>query len=73
MDCKLLAVTEAIELVTGQKVTYATAWRWREKGCRGVKLRCTRLGGKVCCTVEDVRRFIAESNAPSQALLEPSK
>jgi hypothetical protein len=45
-------------------------WRWCRKGVKAggdrVRLRSTRIGGRLYATVEDVQRFIDEQNPPDQ-------
>lgn len=52
---------EAIELATGRRPNYTTAWRWHRKGISTpngrVKLECARVGGRVMTSVEAVERF----------------
>lgn len=52
---------EAIELATGRRPNYTTAWRWHRKGISTpngrVHLECSRVGGRVMTSVEAVERF----------------
>jgi len=52
---------EAIELATGRRPNYTTAWRWHRKGISTpngrVHLECSRVGGRVMTSVEAVNRF----------------
>ena len=52
---------EAIELATGRRPNYTTAWRWHRKGISTpngrVCLECSRVGGRVMTSVEAVHRF----------------
>jgi len=52
---------EAIELATGRRPNYTTAWRWHRKGISTpngrVYLECSRVGGRVMTSVEAVERF----------------
>jgi Protein of unknown function (DUF1580) len=42
----------------------STAWRWASAGVRGVKLRTTRIGGRVYVSRADFDNFMAALNAP---------
>lgn len=73
MDCNLLSVSKAIEQVTGQRINPTTAWRWREKGVRGVKLQVVHFGGRVMTTTDFVQKFLdACSSDSARHAFEPS-
>jgi hypothetical protein len=40
-----------------------TVWRWRNRGCRGVKLESTLRAGRRVTSVEALRRFHDRVNA----------
>jgi len=66
---KLQLLLPLLDQMLGHKPSPATIWRWCRKGVkvsdRRVKLRATRIGGKLYATVEDVERFIVAQNPPT--------
>ena len=53
----------------GHRPSPATVWRWTTHGIkagdRRVKLRATKIGGKLHATPDDIQRFIREQNPPT--------
>lgn len=43
-------------------VNVATAWRWAQKGVRGVRLETFAAGGRRFTTEQALERFVAESS-----------
>ena len=58
-ESTLYPLVSAIEAVTGRRVHLSTALRWSQRK-RGARLNTVMLGGRRCCTLLDVRNFIAD-------------
>jgi hypothetical protein len=43
--------------VNGKTVDPSTVWRWVNKGVRGIKLQCERVGGRIVITDEAIHEF----------------
>lgn len=43
----------------------STLWRWATKGCRGIRLKTTLIGGQRYTTDEYLEQFFAAINAKS--------
>jgi hypothetical protein len=52
----------------GKKPHISTLYRWCTKGCKGVKLDSTAIGGKRYVTVSAIERFIEASNATASSV-----
>ena len=50
-------------LPDGKRPAYATWWRWRRVGIRGVKLETILIGGRRFTSAEAVQRFISATTA----------
>ncbi len=59
-ELKLHPIATAFELVTGNRPSSPTVWRWKTVGCRGVKLPFTQVGGTAMLSIADVRRWLGE-------------
>ena len=44
----------------------STVWRWSTRGCRGVKLRTTLIGGQRFTTEKWVAEFLVRLNGGAQ-------
>lgn len=53
---KLLTFAQATKILPGRP-NITTVWRWRNRGCRGVKLETILSGGRRFTSVEAIRRF----------------
>ena len=51
------------EETIGHRVNRSTCHRWRTRGCRGVKLETTLVGGTRYSTIEALERFFAGATA----------
>lgn len=54
---QLFPLVKAIEQVTGRRVHLSTALRWSQRRS-GARLETVMLGGRRCCTLENVHDFI---------------
>jgi hypothetical protein len=54
----------------GNGINVATLWRWSQAGVKGIKLRCTMVGGIKMASEADVAAFFAALTA--QANGEPA-
>ena len=63
---KLQPLLPLLERTLSHRPSPPTVWRWCRKGVKAgghrVRLRSTRIGGRLYATVEDVERFIAAQN-----------
>lgn len=66
---QLLPVAEACRRVTGKPASPQKIWRWRLKGCRGVKLEAVLLSGVWHTTSKAFAAFI---RGQTQAAIEAS-
>ncbi len=55
---ELIPVSEICRRVTGKRATPQKTWRWRLKGCRGVKLEAVLLSGVWHTTSKAFAAFI---------------
>ncbi len=67
-DLKLTSVPKAIEQVTGLRPPPSTWRRWIRTGLSGgngirIKLKATKLGGRIYTTPEDVAAFIEATSS----------
>jgi hypothetical protein len=60
---KLSKVPAFVEKLTGDRPHIATIHRWRQRGCKGVKLQTAFAGGHCRTTEKWVREFFAEVTA----------
>ncbi|MGI9326730.1 MAG: DUF1580 domain-containing protein [Pseudomonadales bacterium] len=51
------------ELAQREGVAVPTVWRWRQKGCRGVRLETFVIGAKRFTTEEAFARFVERTTA----------
>ncbi len=70
---KLLSLPAAVEAATGQRPHPSTLHRWRLRGIAGVRLETVRCGGKRLCSVEAVRRFLADVTAATDGASTPAR
>lgn len=70
---KFLSLIDAIESVTGRRISKPTAWRWCIHGISGVRLRRQRVGGRWFTTLEWVREFMEATTEMAEAKLTPPK
>ena len=61
MEEKKYPIVEAIERVTGRRVSHGQAIRWARKGRGGVVLRCWRRGPRRVTTLSAVRDVIRKA------------
>ncbi len=47
----------------GKKLHVSTLFRWASRGCRGVKLETTRVGGTLCSSKDALQRFFDRLSA----------
>lgn len=50
----------------GKKLHVSTLFRWASRGCRGVKLETTRVGGTLCSSKDALQRFFDRLSANDQ-------
>ena len=55
----------------GKRVSPATLWRWRLKGCNGVKLECVKVGSTWFTTAAAFAAFIEGQTAAATPIGEP--
>jgi hypothetical protein len=53
----LVPVPDLVEEKTGRRPSPQLAWRWRTKGCNGVRLSCVRIGQTWYTTAEAFAEF----------------
>jgi hypothetical protein len=66
MQDEVFSLKEAVEripLVDGKRPSVATLFRWYDKGSSGIKLKCLRIGRKLCTTQKDLDAFFREAGA----------
>jgi len=56
----------------GRRIHVSTLHRWCQRGVRGVRLECRRLGGRIVTSVEAVDRFSARLAEMGTAAVEPA-
>jgi len=59
----------------GKRIHVSTLHRWCQRGVRGVRLECRRLGGRIVTSIEAVDRFsarLAETAAEPTDGVEPA-
>jgi len=59
-------------LPEGSRPSYATWWRWRTRGLKGIRLRTTLCGGRRCTTAGAVLEFFAAVTAAADGGGSPS-
>jgi hypothetical protein len=59
---RLLSLAEACRLLPSQP-SPATLWRWRVRGVRGIRLCCTRIGGRWAVTRRSLQEFLTAVTA----------
>ena len=63
---------------SGKKVNLATAWRWQQRGCRGIRLESILVGGQRYTSLEALQRFaeattaVADGSSPTDASTTPA-
>ncbi len=62
----LITLAEAARLLPGNP-SPSSLWRWRTKGCHGVKLRAWLIGGRWHTSREALQAFVAATTAAAQA------
>ena len=65
-ETKLRPIGAAFEIVTGNRPSPPTIWRWKNQGCKGIKLPFTQVGGVPMISLEGARKWVAEVTAASQ-------
>ncbi len=51
----------------GRKLHIATAFRWAQRGLRGVKLEIIQIGGTKCTSEEALKRYFARLSGEATA------
>mgnify|MGYP000013352301 FL=1 len=77
-ETKLRPIGAAFELVTGNRPSPPTVWRWKNHGCKGVKLPFTQVGGVPMISLQGARQWLddvtkATQNKTSTKDASPSK
>src|SRR4051812_27731310 len=54
-----------------EDINVSTAWRWAQRGVRGVKLETFNIGGRRWTTEEAFSRFVEATSAAASGALEP--
>jgi hypothetical protein len=54
---------------TGEPIRHDTVQKWTTRGCRGVKLEVTRVGGSLYTSEEALNRFIGQLNRKSEVVM----
>ncbi len=59
------------ELARKEGVSVPTAWRWAQRGCKGIRIQTIQIGGRRFTTREAFARFVeattAAANGPQPA------
>lgn len=66
----LTPVAILAETRTGRRPCPATIWRWRVKGCHGVKLQAVLVGSRWCTTSAAFAEFIRAQTVARDATRE---
>jgi hypothetical protein len=61
-DGDLVPAHELIQSQLGRRIAPSSLWRWYRKGVGGVKLRLTKIGGRIFCTRADFAAFVQQQN-----------
>ena len=68
---RLISIADAVKKLprrhTGKPIHLATAYRWAQRGVRGVKLETIRAGNALLTSVEALQRFCERCTDPSVA------
>lgn len=67
-----ITLSKAASKVPGGPVHVSTMHRWRQKGCRGVRLETFLRGGVRYTTLEAIERFFAATTAAADCDIPPS-
>lgn len=62
-ESRLRAIARAMELVTGNRPSPPTIWRWKNQGCKGIPLPYTQVGGVAMISLQDARKWLADVTA----------
>ena len=57
----------------GHPIDRSTCYRWRTRGCRGVKLETILIGGSRFTSLEALDRFVEQTNRAAVELLTPQR
>jgi Protein of unknown function (DUF1580) len=59
-ETKLRPIAASFELVTGNRPSPPTIWRWKNHGCKGIPLPFTQVGGVAMISLHDARKWLEE-------------
>jgi Protein of unknown function (DUF1580) len=65
-ETKLRPIGAAFELATGNRPSPPTIWRWKNHGCKGIRLPYTQVGGVSMISIQDAQKWMEEVTAASQ-------
>lgn len=65
-ESKLRPIASAFEIVTGNRPSPPTIWRWKNQGCRGILLPFTQVGGVPMTSLKGARQWLEEVTAAAQ-------
>jgi len=71
-ETKLRPIPAAVEFVTGNRPSPPTSWRWRNTGCKGIKLPFKQVGGVPMTCYAWVRKWLDDVTAAAQNQTAPS-
>ena len=57
-----VTLTEATKIIPGRPCA-STIWRWYQRGCRGIRLETSVIGGRRFTSREAITRFIESTTA----------
>ena len=67
------AAREVPNRASGRGVNTTTVWRWAMRGCRGVRLETTLIGGIRYTSREALAQFFADTTAAADGPKHPSR
>lgn len=62
----LRPIAKAFELITGNRPSPPTIWRWKTQGCKGIPLPFVQVGGIPMISLSDGRQWLADVTLAAQ-------
>jgi|694.fasta_scaffold00110_89 hypothetical protein len=57
-ESRLRPIARSFELLTGNRPSPPTIWRWKKRGCKGVSLPFIQVGGVAMISVRDAKNWL---------------
>lgn len=64
-ESRLRPIAAAANVVTGNRPSPPTIWRWKHQGCKGIPLPFTQVGGVAMISPQDFRKWLNDVTAAS--------